>query len=290
MTEGHWLFSYGTLREPAVQQTLFGRAVEGVADALTGFTLDHVAITDAEVLATSGSDRHPILRRGSEADQVPGSALWLSAEELAVVARYEVADYARMKVELASGREAYVYIDRRDAFEIIIPDADLLSHLLPVARRIFSDTFAEHYDETAFAAFCDEVYCPGGSMSREFGLAEVRWRVATADGAPIGYAKLTPLRAPAENAAPGALELQQLYVLADWHGCGVADRLMAWAIETARADGAPELYLTVFDHNARAKRFYTRHGFADVGHCTFQLGDRIDDDRIWRRRLAGPAA
>src|SRR5207247_819769 len=100
--------------------------------------------------------------------------------------------------------------------------------------------------------------------------------------------KLSPLRAPADNAAPGALELQQLYVLAAWHGRRVADQLMAWAIETARADGAPELYLTVFDHNERAKRFYARHGFAEVGRCTFQLGDRIDDDRIWRRRLAGP--
>jgi len=55
-------------------------------------------------------------------------------------------------------------------------------------------------------------------------------------------------------------------------------------------DGAPELYLTVFDHNERAKRFYTRHGFVDVGQCTFRIGDRIDDDRVWRRRLTGDRA
>jgi ribosomal protein S18 acetylase RimI-like enzyme len=60
---------------------------------------------------------------------------------------------------------------------------------------------------------------------------------------------------------------------------------MEWGLATARAQGAPEIYLTVFDHNERAKRFYARHGFEEVGRCTFQLGERVDDDRIWRARL-----
>ena len=60
---------------------------------------------------------------------------------------------------------------------------------------------------------------------------------------------------------------------------------MQWALATARMEDAPEIYLTVFDHNARAKRFYTRHGFAEVGRCTFRLGERVDDDRIWRKAL-----
>ena len=165
------------------------------------------------------------------------------------------------------------------------PDSVMLTRLLPVARRIFADTFAKHYDEAAFQTFCDAVYLPGGLMSAEFTMPDVRWCVATEDDNPIGYAKLTPLRAPATNPHPRALEMQQLYVLRAWHGKGVADRLAEWALETARSDGAPEIYLTVFDHNERAKRFYARYGFVEVGHCTFQLGDRIDDDRIWRLRL-----
>lgn len=81
------------------------------------------------------------------------------------------------------------------------------------------------------------------------------------------------------------MELQQIYVLRPWHGQGVADRLMKWALDQACAERAPEIYLTVFDHNQRAKHFYTRHGFAEVGRCTFILGDRVDDDRIWRKTL-----
>jgi ribosomal protein S18 acetylase RimI-like enzyme len=124
-------------------------------------------------------------------------------------------------------------------------------------------------------------------MARDFDAPGVRWRVAVAQSEPVGYAKLTPLRSPFADAAPGAVELQQIYVLSRWHGTGLADRLMEWGLTTARTTGATEVYLTVFDHNERAKRFYARYGFEEVGRCTFQLGDRIDDDRIWRRQLTG---
>lgn len=172
-----------------------------------------------------------------------------------------------------------------DGVAFVDPDLPLLDRLLPVARRVFTETFSHHYELSAFERFCDEVYRPGGSMSRDFTAPGVRWRIAVVGDEPIGYAKLTPLRAPAPCPHPRALEMQQLYVLPEWHGRGVADRLTEWALAAARAEGATEVYLTVFDHNERAKRFYSRYGFEEVGRCTFQLGDRIDDDRIWRTRL-----
>ena len=160
------------------------------------------------------------------------------------------------------------------------------ARLLPVARRIFCETFSHLYDRDAFEAFCDQIYAVDGPMAKDLGDSNVQWCVAAVDGEPIGYAKLTPLRAPAQNPQEGALELQQIYVLSSWHGKGVAEELMGWAVESAREANAPELYLTVFDHNERAKRFYARHGFVEVGNCTFVLGDRVDDDRIWRKVLA----
>jgi ribosomal protein S18 acetylase RimI-like enzyme len=60
---------------------------------------------------------------------------------------------------------------------------------------------------------------------------------------------------------------------------------MDWAIANARERGAPELYLSVFDHNHRAKKFYARYGFADIGACEFHVGTQIDEDRMWRRTL-----
>ncbi|AGZ46072.1 gamma-glutamylcyclotransferase family protein [Actinoplanes friuliensis] len=109
------LFSYGTLRQSGVQQALFGRAVPTVADVLPGYRVDVVVITDPEVIAQSGSDRHPILRRGADGDAVDGACLELTPDELAAADAYEVDDYVRVAVTLGSGRNAWVYVAGEDA-------------------------------------------------------------------------------------------------------------------------------------------------------------------------------
>lgn len=154
-----------------------------------------------------------------------------------------------------------------------------------MAWEAFEDTFAHLYDPEPFGRHLDEVYGPGGKMDRDLADPSIQWLVAAAGQRPIGYAKLSLLCTPAPSPEPGAMELLQLYVLRQWHGQGVAHRLMEWVIDTARAAGAPEIYLAVFDHNERAKRFYARYGFIDVGHSFFRLGDRLDEDRVWRKRL-----
>lgn len=106
----HRLFSYGTLRQPDVQASLFGRAVPTVDDALPGYRIEWLTITDPAVIATSRSDRHPILRAGRPDDAAPGAYLLLSDDELAAADAYEVDDYARTAVTLASGVDAWAYL------------------------------------------------------------------------------------------------------------------------------------------------------------------------------------
>ncbi len=111
----HRLFSYGTLRQADVQTALFGREVPTVADALPGYRLEWLLITDPDVIATSGSDRHPVLRPGEGEDAVAGAYLELDDTELARADEYEVDDYARTRVTLASGVEAWVYVAAEEA-------------------------------------------------------------------------------------------------------------------------------------------------------------------------------
>ena len=155
--------------------------------------------------------------------------------------------------------------------------------LPPVARRIFTETFGARFAGADFNAFCDAAYGPSGTMARDLADPFIGWRIAEQAGVPVGYAKLRSWSGSPGEA--GAMELQQIYVLSAWHGKGVAETLMHWAVGEALARGAPSLYLTVFDHNERAKRFYARHGFSEVGHCAFRLGDQVYDDRVWRRPL-----
>jgi gamma-glutamylcyclotransferase (GGCT)/AIG2-like uncharacterized protein YtfP len=108
----HRLFSYGTLQLREVQLARFGRVLAGGADALPGYRLSYIEITDPEVVATSGTDRHPlVLASADPADAVEGSVFELSDAELASADEYEVDDYARVEVTLRSGRTAWAYLD-----------------------------------------------------------------------------------------------------------------------------------------------------------------------------------
>ena len=108
------LFSYGTLRQPEVQEALFGRPLPTMPDSLPGYRLEWLLITDAAVIAASGSDRHPILREGAPTDSVSGGCLELDEHELLAADAYEVDDYARRSVTLASGVHAWAYVASKE--------------------------------------------------------------------------------------------------------------------------------------------------------------------------------
>ncbi len=105
------LFSYGTLRLPDVQLATFGRQLDGYVDAVIGYELDYVTIADPQVIATSGSDRHPILRPANRPDaHVDGTVFVISALNWPQPMTYEVDDYRRISVPLRSGPQAWVYV------------------------------------------------------------------------------------------------------------------------------------------------------------------------------------
>jgi gamma-glutamylcyclotransferase (GGCT)/AIG2-like uncharacterized protein YtfP len=113
-SEAVLLFSYGTLRQPEVQLATFGRLLAGRETAVVGFRLEWLTITDPHVIATSGSDRHPLLVPAGEVDgggaSVPGTVFEISTAELAAADDYEVDDYRRVLVPLDTGEQAWVYV------------------------------------------------------------------------------------------------------------------------------------------------------------------------------------
>lgn len=105
------LFSYGTLQDKAVQLANFGRELAGRQDAMLGYSQSWVEITDPQVLATSGKTHHPIVAPTTEHGRsVEGMVFQITEKELAAADAYEVADYKRVAVALASGLTAWVYV------------------------------------------------------------------------------------------------------------------------------------------------------------------------------------
>lgn len=105
------LFSYGTLQYETVQLANFGRKLDGDKDKLPGFSLSMLEITDPDVIATSGEAFHPIVTyTGDSTDAVEGMVFDVSIDELKRADAYEVSDYKRIEVKLASGVSAWVYV------------------------------------------------------------------------------------------------------------------------------------------------------------------------------------
>lgn len=152
-----------------------------------------------------------------------------------------------------------------------------------IARATFIDTFGPLYSlanlEGFLAAGSDAAY------AAELAEPGIEVQFAETGGSPIGFCKIGPLKLPAPDAAPGAIELRQLYVYKPWQGVGVAARLTTWALERARARGATEVWLSVFTGNPRARKFYARYGFEEVMPYAFMVGDQADEDILCRVRL-----
>jgi diamine N-acetyltransferase len=151
-----------------------------------------------------------------------------------------------------------------------------------IFKTSFCDAFAHLYRAEDLQLFLSSVGV--GDWQRQLVDPAYAVRLAEVDGVPVGFVKLGPLKLPVETDGP-ALLLDQLYVLKEHHGSGIARALMDWALDEARRRGARELYLTVYVDNDRARRFYDRDGFEPVGRYDFMVGTHADEDIIMRKML-----
>lgn len=179
--------------------------------------------------------------------------------------------------------------ETRPADDLTIrPATDADAHALSeFAARVFHDTFAPDNAPTDMQAYLSNAFTPD-KQTAELADPACVCLIGEIGGVMAAYAHFRI--EPAKGSAPRAMsvELQRFYVDHAWHGQGIAPRLMAACLETARAHGSASIWLGVWERNARAIRFYEKHGFTDVGSQTFQLGSDLQTDRVMSRPLAAP--
>ena len=100
-----YLFTYGTLQDPQVQQYIFGRELKGTQDRLLEFKWFENAVYG----------RYPLVKpTGNPNDSVKGMVYGVTEQELKTCDVYETSAYRRRTFILASGIEAWVYIENSD--------------------------------------------------------------------------------------------------------------------------------------------------------------------------------
>jgi GNAT superfamily N-acetyltransferase len=90
-------------------------------------------------------------------------------------------------------------------------------------------------------------------------------------------------------------EVEQVYVAAEHRGSGVAAILLAEAERLVRQNGHELAWLAVVAGNARARRFYQRHGWIDEGPFDYQAAGpagaiTVPSHRYVKRVIGEPPA
>lgn len=163
------------------------------------------------------------------------------------------------------------------------------SRLADLGRQTFTETFAASNTAADMAAYLAETYGPAIQLAQ---LQDPRctYLLAEMQGQAVGYAQLwqnSQLGLKADAPAARQLEIKQLYIVEDWIGTGLGKALMRRALDIALAKSCTAVVLGVWEHNERAKAFYQRFGFREVGEVTFTLGQDVQRDLILRKGLAG---
>ena len=114
----------------------------------------------------------------------------------------------------------------------------------------------------------------------------VRLLVVEEAGELGGYAKLQLGPASGVVRAARPIELVRMYLLPEWYGRGAGDALMTDILGAARSLACDVLWLKVWDRNDRARRFYARRGFSDVGETALALVPGVVESTLGMRIMS----
>lgn len=164
----------------------------------------------------------------------------------------------------------------------VADDAELLAEL---GARTFSETFAAANSAEDMDAYLAAAFSPA-LQANELADPGAHFLIAEVAGIAAGYAKLKSSAPPAGITADNPIELVRLYVSREWLGRRLGAALMQVCIDRASAQGHDTLWLGVWEHNERARAFYHKWNFREVGTHIFQLGADAQTDILMARSLA----
>ena len=158
------------------------------------------------------------------------------------------------------------------------------STLAALARETFFDTFASTNDAADMALHLERAYGVA-QQTAELTDPAITTLLVDESGETVAYAQIRAGHAPTCVTGAAPTELWRFYVQRGWHGRGIAQALLARVVDEAMAGGAKTLWLGVWEHNHRARAFYGKSGFADVGEHVFLFGTDPQTDRVMARPL-----
>ena len=152
-----------------------------------------------------------------------------------------------------------------------------LSGLLEIAQLSFVQAFTEGNKPENVQAYLSLAFT-SVQLEKEWRDPASTFLLAILEGKLVGYTKVNLAAAQSDIQDPESLVVARLFTVEEVWGRGVGQFLLDAAFAFAKEKGKTYVWLGVWEHNARAIRFYEKNGFKAFGSHPFPFGDEIQTD------------
>ena len=148
----------------------------------------------------------------------------------------------------------------------------------------FYEAYFEHDESSDLANYVLENFSQG-QIKNELKDTNSTFFIAELNGKAVGYGKLRENSAVDCLKNENAVELHRIYILERAKGKGVGGKLLDRCFETARTKGYETIWLSVWEENSAALKFYERLGFVKVGEALFPYGNTVGTNFVMKMGL-----
>lgn len=160
-------------------------------------------------------------------------------------------------------------------------ERDEIQLLQQIGKQTFLDAFSDSCSPADMQQYLEEKFSLE-QLIFEFEHPMSVYYFAELEEEIVGYLKINTGKAQTEDFLPTALEVERVYVLQEYQKKKVGQCLLDKAFELAKEMNLPTVWLGVWEHNEKAKRFYAKNGFSFFDTHAFQVGEEIQTDWLMK--------
>ncbi|MDO6604291.1 GNAT family N-acetyltransferase [Arenibacter palladensis] len=157
-----------------------------------------------------------------------------------------------------------------------------LEVLVNLGRRTFIEAFEKDNKPEDFKIYLDSAFGEE-TLRKELQDINSAYYFIYLDSSLVGYIKLNENEAQSDIKDINSIELERIYVLAEFQGRGIGEWILRQVITIAKVKNRSYVWLGVWEHNPKAIKFYQRLGFYKFGSHPYFIGS--DEQTDWLMRL-----
>lgn len=158
-------------------------------------------------------------------------------------------------------------------------DLDLLT---AIAKETFVEAYKDDNNPEDFRLYVDSAF-DAKQMKTELENPHSEFYFIYLEKTCVGYFKLNEKDAQGEPYGNHSLELSRIYIFREFQGQDIGRLTLIKIVELAKEKNKSWLWLSVWQLNPKAIRFYERHGFKKYDTQIFYVGN--DPQLDWLMKL-----